>query len=364
MDVQNISKFYGRTHLKKKSYPLNGFAELTYRCNLNCIHCYCKGSEDKDKELTTKEWKKQLEEIRKEGCLWLTLTGGEPLLREDFLEIYSCAREKGFIIAIFTNGQEFRKEIIDYLVKFPPCIIELSLNGITQKTYESITQIEGSFLKIIETIHKLVDKKLPLMFKSNVLQQNKHEIVKIKNWVEKLLGKSSHKECYFRYDVMVYPRLNGDTRNCQHRVYFRDLVKICKKDLEIWRYFQHKMNGKIFPFDKRKQFLYQCTSWRKRFYINPYGVLQFCQFSDKFRIDLKKTAFKEGFYSKFPQILNEKFKTDSKCKNCELKPICYRCPSIAYLETGNEESPVEYYCQMAKDIAEFRNRTEDITKYE
>ena len=165
--------FFYRLQNKKRYFPFNGQIELTYRCDLNCVHCYCKGSEDKDRELTAKEWKKILDALQEEGCLNLCLTGGEPLIRKDFLEIYSYAKSKGFIITLFTNGQAVPPKVIDYLVKSPPFSIEITLNGITKRTYESITQIPGSFLKVMKTINALKEKKLPLVLKSNCLKQNK-----------------------------------------------------------------------------------------------------------------------------------------------------------------------------------------------
>ncbi len=90
----------------------------------------------------------------------------------------------------------------------------------------------------------------------------------------------------------------------------------------------------------------------KQFLVNPYGKLKFCIFSDKFSVSLKTASFKEGFYKVFPQLLKEQFKTDSKCKDCSLRPFCCYCPARAYLETGDEETPVPYYCELAKKTAE------------
>jgi MoaA/NifB/PqqE/SkfB family radical SAM enzyme len=59
----------------------------------------------------TEDWKKILDNIQKEGCLWLTFSGGEPLVRKDFLEIYAYAKNKGFMITLFTNGQRFTKRL-------------------------------------------------------------------------------------------------------------------------------------------------------------------------------------------------------------------------------------------------------------
>ena len=124
---------YGHLYLKlrdrKEQMPVSGQIELTYRCNLDCVQCYCDGMEYggsrsqvvgnryQVEELKIKEWKRILDEIHKEGCLFITFTGGDPLVREDFIELYSYAKEKGFVISIFTNAYGFSDETIDYLVK-------------------------------------------------------------------------------------------------------------------------------------------------------------------------------------------------------------------------------------------------------
>lgn len=332
--------------------PERGLFELTYRCNLDCIHCYCKGSEKLEEELTTDEVRDILHKIHKEGCLDITFTGGEPLIREDFLEIYSYAKTKGFIITIFTNGQAFTEEIIDYLVKSPPFSIEITLNGITRDTYEAVTQIEGSYLKVMKNIKILKDRKLPLILKTNCLKQNKYEVAKIKRWTEEFLGKPSENEHHFKYDPMIYPRLNGDKTPCDYRLSFEEMLELRKLDADIWQEFQEGLHNDFPELERDRIFLYRCNAWMSRFFINPYGRLKFCQFSEKFSTDLRKNSFYDGFYNIFPQLLNQKFKANSKCKDCSLRPTCYHCPARAYLETGDEEAPVEYYCQLAKALAE------------
>ena len=347
----SLGYFYDRLRNKKEHYPSSAQIELTYRCNLNCIHCYCKGSEDKNKELTTKQWKKIIDEIHKEGCLEITFTGGEPLIREDFLEIYAYAKEKGFIITLFTNGQALTDEIISYLVNSPLSSIEITLNGITKDTYEAITQVEGSHPKIIKTINILKDKKLPLVLKTNCLKQNKHEVGKIKAFTEELLGKPSANRYRFHYDPMIYPRLDGDKTPTNFRLSFVEILEVQKQDADIWKEYQEGLHSDLPDFERDRNFLYRCNSWMSKFFISPYGRLKFCGSSDKFSIDLKTTSFKEGFYKIFPKLLNEKFKSNSKCRDCRLRSVCYHCPARAYLETGDEEAPVEYYCHLAKETA-------------
>jgi len=342
--------FYDRQHNKKSHYPLKGQIELTYHCNLNCIHCYCKGLEDKEAELNTLQWKRILDEIQKQGCLHLVFTGGEPLMREDFLELYAYAKKRCFIITIFTNGQTLNGKLLDYLAKSTPFSIEITLNGITKETYESITQVKDSFFRVMENIKKIKEKKLPLVLKSNCLKQNKDEIAEIKAFADDFLGKKRAK-FYFKYDPMVFPRLNGDKAPTNFRLSFKELLEVKRQDADIWQEYKKDLDTDFPNLGRDKNFIYGCTAWKKQFFINPYGQLKFCVFSRKFSVDLKTATFKEGFYKTFPKLLNEKFETNSECKDCRLRPICYHCPARAYLETGDEEAPVPYYCELAKENA-------------
>src|SRR4030042_1207561 len=91
----------------RKRIPLDVSLELTYRCNNRCVHCYCNlpsnNTKALEEELTTEEIKKILNELSSMGSLWLLITGGEPILRNDFAEIYLYAKKKGFLITLFTN---------------------------------------------------------------------------------------------------------------------------------------------------------------------------------------------------------------------------------------------------------------------
>ena len=88
--------------LKDALMPLRYFFELTYRCNLKCPYCYIGKNRDKD-ELLTKEWFDIIEQIP--FYSFVTLVGGEPLLREDFCEIlFKCARKTLGKMNVVTNG--------------------------------------------------------------------------------------------------------------------------------------------------------------------------------------------------------------------------------------------------------------------
>lgn len=347
----SLERFYQRSHQQRIHYPLDCQFELTYRCNLKCGHCYCRGLDSKTEELSFLEIKKILDIIRGAGCIWLCLTGGEPLVRKDFLKIYSYAKRKGFLILIFTNGQLFNQRIIKYLSQSPPYLIELTLNGITPETYEKITRVNGSFAKVMANIRLLVENKLPLVIKTNILKQNKGELAKIKAWVEKTLPRPKKGRYNFKYDPLIYPRLNGNKTPLKYRVPVRELSGALSQDKDIWVQYQKELHRSFPGHSRQKDYLYRCDSLLSQFYINPFGWVKFCPFSEEFSFNLKDNSFKEGFYKIIPKALDEKFQSNSKCRKCRLRVVCAWCPAKAFLETGNKEKPVPYYCALAKKIA-------------
>ena len=105
-DNDYLEKF--RLKAVEKRIPVSGSIELTYRCNLRCIHCYLDRRSNLEstiaRELTTQQIIAIIDQISDAGCLFLLLTGGEPLSRNDFPEIYRHAKKRGMILTVFTNG--------------------------------------------------------------------------------------------------------------------------------------------------------------------------------------------------------------------------------------------------------------------
>ena len=92
--------------------------ELTERCNYNCIHCCInRPANDPDaraRELTTAQVKEVLKQAADLGCLQVRFTGGEPLLRSDFEELYVFARQSGLKVLLFTNGRLITSNLEPY----------------------------------------------------------------------------------------------------------------------------------------------------------------------------------------------------------------------------------------------------------
>jgi len=161
---QNISK----TSLWENKTPLLGRLdfELTERCNNNCVHCCINLPADdlaaKNKELTTGEIKNILKEAVSLGCMSVRFTGGEPLLREDFEELYVFARKQGLKVFVFTNATLLTPHLAELFSHIPPLKkIEVSVYGMKKSSYEAVTRIKGSFEAAFTGINLLLEYKIP-----------------------------------------------------------------------------------------------------------------------------------------------------------------------------------------------------------
>ena len=169
--------------------PLQVSIEVTRRCPLECLHCYNNLPMDdmdaKRRELSKEEHFRVLDQLVEMGCFWILYTGGEIFARKDFLEIYTYAKQKGFLVTLFTNGTIMTEEIADYLAEWPPFAIEITLYGRTRETYEALTAIPGSYDRCLRGIKLLKERKLPLKLKTVATSVNKHEVLAMRHFAEK-----------------------------------------------------------------------------------------------------------------------------------------------------------------------------------
>jgi radical SAM protein with 4Fe4S-binding SPASM domain len=291
-----------------------------------------------EKELKTDEILRIFDQIAEAGCLWLLITGGEPLLRKDFVEIYTYAKKKGFLITLFTNGTLITPEIADHLMEWPPYAVEITLYGATKETYEKVTRIPGSFERCTKGIDLLLKRKVPLELKTMAMTLNRDEVFQIKEYAEDLGVK-------FRFDPVLNSRLDGSKTPCNLRLSPEEVLDLDLADEKRgkeWRKFCEKFIGPH-PSD----YLFVCGAGASAFHIDPYGQMSACLMTRFQEYDLRRGAFEEGWFEWMPEFLELKPTGDYPCGKCDLIALCGQCPGWAWLEHSNPESPVEYLCQIA-----------------
>lgn len=323
--------------------PLTGSIELTSRCNLRCVHCYI-GQPAADRaaesaELAAPELDRLFAEIAEEGCLWLCLTGGEPLLRKDFLDIYLAAIYKGLLVTVFTNGTGLTSEIADTWSEFRPFNVEITLYGATRETYELVTRVPGSYERCMRGIELLLERQIPLQLKTMMLTVNRHEVPAMKAFAES-------KGCRFHYDAVINSRLGGDRSPTQYRVPIEDVVAGDLADPERDRNLR-KFAERFVPPVATDTTLYDCGAGLRTFHIDAAGRLSPCIMARQPSYDLRQGSFTDGWRNWMPVVVSQKWSTESPCRRCNLRALCGQCPGTSQVETGDQEAPVDYLCEIA-----------------
>ncbi len=321
--------------------PLLGSLDLTHRCNLKCVHCYVGNNNfTSDIEMSSGQIMSLIDEVTEAGCLYLLLTGGEPLIRKDFAEIYSHAKRNGLLVTVFTNGTLITEHITEVFEELPPRVVEISLYGASEKTYEKITGIPGSFGKCRAGIERLLENNIPVRLKTILMTHNDHEFFAIENIAREYGIK-------FRFDAAIFPRFDGDRSPVDLRVSPEDVIEKEFSDgkrAEKWREYFAQRRGQSLSNN-----LYNCGAGSTGFHIDPYGNLQPCVMTTRIQHNVIKNGFLNGWQNVMPRIQTIKAGNVSECNKCEKRQACDFCPSFFELETGAEDNLSEYLCSIGNN---------------
>ncbi len=334
-------------HYSGQRAPLEASIEVTRRCPLECLHCYNNlpmgDLEARSRELSREEHFKLLDELAELGCLWLLYTGGEIFARKDFLEIYTYAKRKGFLITLFTNGTLIGEKTADYLRQWPPFAIEITLYGRTKETYEALTGIPGSYERCLRGIELLRDRGLPLKLKTVPTTVNKHEVLAMRQFAEEEL----HLE--FKFDSLINPRIDCSQSPLAVRLAPEEVVALDlhspKVAAEYRKLGEQEMQHP--PALENIETTYSCGGGMNSFAIDPYGHMSICVLSHQETYDIRSGSVKDGWEQFLLRVRTRARKSISKCVSCRLHSLCSMCPANGELENKDSESPVEFLCEVA-----------------
>jgi radical SAM protein with 4Fe4S-binding SPASM domain len=329
--------------------------ELTERCNNNCVHCCINLPADdlvaKKTEISTEGIKHILKEAASLGCLSVRFTGGEPLLRDDFEELYLYARKTGLEVLLFTNATLITPSVAELLSRIPPLEkIEITVYGMKKLSYEAITRTPGSFEAAWRGINRILEKKVPFVVKSALLRPNKEEVEEFETWASTVpwMEDPPSYSMFFDLHCRRDENKNKAIRNLrlapQEGLNF--LARRKKQYLKEMKKFCSRFMGP--PGDK----LFSCGAGIGGASVDSYGQLQLCmdlRHPDTL-YDLEKGSLKEAMSRFFPEVREMKATHPdylTRCARCFLKGLCEQCPGKSWTEHGTLDTPVEYLCEIA-----------------
>lgn len=315
----------------KNAIPFSTSLELTRRCNLRCKHCYI--IKKKKGELTTEEWKRIMDELQKMGTIILTITGGEPLIRKDFVELAEYA-STNFALRIFTNAILINESIAERLSEMNVIEVETSIYG-SKAFHDRFTGKKGAWEKTLKGIELLQQYGIKVNIKMSVMNNNINEMERVKE-----IAYQFHS--FIGFDPVIVPREDGKhTPSCLRVKNIRKVVKKIKTLSQTGR----KDGG----FEKHPS-KYLCGAGVTTIAIDSTGNVFPCV---GWRItcgNIRKETLRNIFYGKEMEKVrevNRSFK--NKCDGCEIKNFCEFCIGLSWVENEHKVEPVEFLCKLASE---------------
>jgi len=343
-----------------RPFPVRLDMELTERCNNNCVHCYinlpARDKKAKNRELSTEQIKEIIKEAVSLGCMVVRFTGGEPLLRKDFRQIYLFARKQGLRVMLFTNATLITREL-SRLFKRVPLLekMEVSVFGLKKASYESSTRNPGSFARAMAGIRLLRENKIPFVVKGALLPGNKSEFRSFKEWSTEILGKESPAPVSMFFDL----RCRRDEKSAlikKIRATPQEGLEIITDNKDsflrdtkgLYASFRHFTGDKLFS----------CAAGHATGCVDAYGIFQPCMMMrhPDTVYDLKKGSLKGALANFLPKICRMKARNPDyllRCGRCFIRVLCEQCPAKSWMEHGSLDTPVEYLCDIAHAQARF-----------
>lgn len=341
--------------------PLSFDLELTARCNNNCRHCYINlpagDLAAKQSELTLEEICDIADQAIEMGALWCLITGGEPLLRKDFADIYIALKKKGLLVSVFTNACLVNEEHIALFKKYPPRDIEVTVYGATRETYERVTGKPGSYVAFRRGLDLLQNNDIKVQLKAVAMRSNVEELPEIAEFCRA----RTHK--FFRFDPLLHLRHDGDPQRNQEireeRLTPAEIVAIEQADEERANALEKGCDRLIFPTHEGHvcDHLFHCGAGNKSFVVSYDGIFRLCHdlWHPDCIYDLRQGSLEQAWNELVPRVRDMRSQNQEfleGCRRCPIINLCLWCPAHAHLESGQMDSWNEYFCEVAHARAE------------
>jgi radical SAM protein with 4Fe4S-binding SPASM domain len=353
---QSLPNFRLWDKMKDKRVPLSFDLEVTARCNNDCRHCYINlpaaDRKAQVRELSREEILKMARVAVSMGAMWCLLTGGEPLLREDFGDIYLGLKRLGLLVSVFTNACLVTPKHVQLFKQYPPRDLEVSVYGATRETYEAVTRKPGSFAAFRRGLDLLLEAGLMIRLKAMALKANVHELPEIARFCQ------ARTKDYFRFDPLLHLRFDGNLiRNEEiraQRLSPEEIVSIERADSERFRALKKGCDQLIGPCGPEGcNHLFHCGAGQGSFSVGYPGIFRLCSslWHPDCIYDLRRGSLREAWEELVPRVRARRSQNREfieKCRACNLVNLCLWCPAHAHLETGRLDAWVEYFCRVAQ----------------
>jgi len=315
--------------------PISVHLDITYRCNERCVHCYL--DHDDHGEMTTAEIKDILNQLSDAGVFFLTLSGGEVLMRRDFFEIVETARRLLFNVKLKTNGVMIREPEARRIRELGVEQVQISVYSHRPEVHDAITKLPGSLKRTVEAIRFLKSQGLKVVIANVLMASNFFDNAGV-------IALAKELGVLYTLDPTITPKMDGDTSILGLRIPGSQLKQVFRNQ-ELVGNVEEFCAPPPPPGEDILDGL-PCSAGHTGCYISPYGDVFPCVQFPLPSGNLRRQKFVE-IWRNSPQ-LNEVRSIRARdlptCSTCAHVGTCTRCPGLAYME-GNMRGPSTADCE-------------------
>lgn len=321
------------------------FFELTYRCNLKCIHCY-NPKHMADVEIPLEKAKEIIDDAYDLGCISVTLSGGESTTYRNFLKLAEYVRSKHMMLEVFTNGQHLANNDKDYrtLVSIYPHKVGISLYSMDEDKHEKVTSVKGSYQKTIDVIKRLREDGILVQIKNFLLGFTCRDCLAVKEF-----GKSIN--AIVTADISLIPTIEGDHKTLQYALDEEDLFELFSNpDSPIY------IGSEPYLFDVTEHkdeslcfggFSGICVSPELEVHVCTSLPMSLGNLKNESLTSIWEDAGKKQENSKLFQWRKKTFEDLKECYKESYCRFCRYCAGMGYLENGYLKRS-DVLCKQAK----------------
>jgi len=315
--------------------PLSVQVDLTYRCNERCVHCYL--DHDDHGEMSTSEVKNLLDELASAGVLFLTLSGGEILLRKDFFQILEYARELTFCVKLKTNAILIRAAEAERIRSLNVDSIQVSIYSHRAEVHDAITKVPGSLKRSLDAIRFLKSYGLKAIVADVLMRQNAQDYPEVRMLAAELGAE-------FTLDPTITPKMDSN----------RSILGLNVSGEALQRVFRDEsLIGNVEEFcappakaDEEALEALPCSAGHTACYVSPYGDVYPCVQFPMPSGNVRHTRFLDIWRHShaLKEVRSIRLRDLPTCSACAHVTACTRCPGLAYME-GNMRGPSLQDCE-------------------
>ena len=317
----------------KTRSPQSVTFELTYGCNLRCVHCYNPTHRALPRELSTEEIRAILDQVADLEVLNLSFSGGELFVRPDVFDIFRHAKGLGFVLSLLSNATRITPTVAALLQELGFGNINLSIYGATKTVYERVTQVPGSYEPFIRGLESLAATSLPVVVRMPVMSGNVDEAPQARTLIEGYGFK-------FQYCSSIDPRSDGDLSPLQHRLSPEAKVRLDEAMLGLRDVKDMEACGATEDF-------ISCACGRSSFAITPYGEMNLCVAFPTPKYDLRTGTVKAGWEVLKQTVDRAQPNERDECPTCDVQSRCRQGRADAWLETGDMSVCLPHFKELA-----------------